>query len=183
MKTNFIKNNSKIILATSLALNVIFIGYHLGHAFGAFHHKPKAPFEREEKKIISILPQEKQENARQTFAKIREIHKNNFEQMHSHMTQVEEIVTAKDFNSAEFLKEFAKSDDMMTKMRQETNVELAKLLNGLNQEERQKIVREIKTGHLFGKKLPHLGEKKPPLTEGDKDKKPAEPNYKSSNDD
>lgn len=183
MKTNFIKNNSKIILATSLALNVIFIGYHIGHAFGAFHHKPKPPFEREEAKIISILSQEKQENARQTFAKIREIHKNNFEQMQSHMTHVEEIVTAKDFNSAEFLKEFAKSDEMITKMRQETNAEIAKLLSGLTQEERQKIVREIKTGHLFGKKPPHFGEKKPPMPEGEKAQKSAEPNYKSSNDD
>lgn len=159
------KNKTKIILIASIVLNITLIGFHLGHVFGAFNPKPKLPLEREEKKIVTILPQDKQESARQLFAKMREIRDNNFEQMDEQMKLVEEQAIAANFDEKQFLSEFSKSDEMMLKMRKESNQEIAKFLAGLTQEEREKVVNEIKNNrHFFGKK-PHKFEDKPSQVE------------------
>ncbi len=182
-------NKVKIILIASISLNIILIAFHLGHKLGAFRHGPRAPFEREEQKIIEILPQNRQQDARQTFAKIREIHQNNSAQMQQQMQKVEEQVVAKEFDAKKFLSEFAKSDSLMSQMRAQTNQEIAKFLSSLSQEEREKVVKEIKNGRSFFGKKPSNFEgkeatKEPSLKEKVKSyEAPKTPTYQSSNDD
>lgn len=133
---------TKVILISSLALNIVFISFHLGHMLKK--HKPGGFMRHKEKEIISVLSKENQELAKETFEKLAKIREENFEDSKEDLSEIEKIVTAKDFNQQLFLEKMNKFHGKHQEEKTASNLEIAGFLSKINQDERIKIVEQFK---------------------------------------
>lgn len=153
----------KIILLISIALNLLFVSFHLGRVLGIV--KPPRPHFREmmkqrEHELISTLPSEKQELAEQTFKNLRKLRRDNFAEMKKQIEIIEEVTTQRKFSKEQFLNEMTKLNYTSNTMREKSNLEIAELLSKLTRKERTELAEKVKQQMWFLKKgnRPHKPE-------------------------
>ncbi len=147
----------KIILGSSLSLNLLLLGFLLGHSFGIKRPMPHfgmQHFRQKEENLVRVLPQEKQQEAREVFKQMKELRQSSFKNSKSDLQEVEKIVTAEIFDQQKFLEAFSKFDSSMINVKRESDVIVAKFLSSLSKEDREKLLIQVKKDHDFSKDRP-----------------------------
>ena len=146
----------KIILLISIALNLLFVSFHLGRVLG-FVKPPRPNFKeimhKREQDVISVLPPRKQELALQSFNNLRSLRKSNFLEIRKQMRAVEQTVIQRKFNKEAFLNEMTKLNYTSNMMRERSNLEIAEFLSKLTRKERIAIVAKTKQQMRMFKKV------------------------------
>jgi len=126
----------------SIILNIAFISLYLGQILGFI--SPKNMMRYKEKKIIATVSSENKKSAHEFINHLRDIRRKEFEKSDQKLNELEEIVISKDFNKQLFLKKMEEFGEIKEEVREKSDEEIAEFLDKLNQNDRKKIVEELK---------------------------------------
>jgi uncharacterized membrane protein len=142
----------KIILAVSVLLNVLLVGFIAGQFSSKLMHHPFHKMKDKEEKVIALLNAENQDLARGFIENLKQKHEANFAAVNEVMNNLKEIAKAENFDKDKFLAEMTKVDVVFSKTKKESSVEIAEFLSKLSQKERVILVEEFS-------KMPHFSRK------------------------
>lgn len=145
---------TKIIFYSSLALNLVLVGFIAGSFCGKRHammppmpHGDMKEFsEKREERLINALPENRQEEAKKLLKQSKEARQKGFKEAKSLFAEIEKTVVADKFDQDKFLANLKKLDETMFSSKVNSNEDIAKFLATLSKEDRTKLVEEIKKG-------------------------------------
>jgi len=142
----------KMILAVSVLLNVLLVGFIAGQFSSKLMHRSFHKMKDKEEKVIALLNAENQDLARGFIENLKQKHEANFAAVNEVMNNLKEIAKAENFDKDKFLAEMTKVDVVLSKTKKESSVEIAEFLSKLSQKERVILVEEFS-------KMPHFSRK------------------------